>query len=72
MKEGKMRLTNQSIKVATNAVNSIIPKDDQTKMASSPLARILKNAGNGMPVCIKYIDAIPPLSSKKLFWTPRN
>lgn len=55
MSAGSMRFISQSPKVATNAVILSIPTDDQTKIANSPRANILKNPGNGIPVCIRYM-----------------
>lgn len=50
---GMMRLINQRQNVAIKAITASTPTDDQTKMANSPRAKILKNPGNGMADCMR-------------------
>ena len=50
--DGKIRLMIHSVKVAAKATVLLTPKPDQTNIASSPRAMMLRNAGSGIPVCI--------------------
>lgn len=47
---GTIKLIIQSPNVAVKAVTLSTPADVQTKMANSPLANTLTNAGNGISV----------------------